>query len=209
MTKLGKKNQKRLAKLVSMALMCAGGLCSLPSVASAAEATVTNVTGAKDSYNVLSTPDGAVVETSSGSNEFYAPTADVLNITGAFNANSINFYGGFDAGASGKTVNINGTDIVVNVVGGGKSTGYNVTGNHVNFLGGTTKVEGIDGGRGKDVSDNHVKISAGSIVKYDGGGYGVYISGGYFLSHKKPMDEFTHTKRFLTPGLYFMKIEMA
>ena len=33
----------------------------------------------------------------------------------------------------------------------------------------------------------------------------VYISGGYFLSHKKPMDEFTHTKRFLTPGLFFMK----
>ena len=37
MTKLSKKNQKRLAKLVSMALMCAGGLCSLPSVASAEE----------------------------------------------------------------------------------------------------------------------------------------------------------------------------
>ena len=44
MTKLGKKNQKRLAKLVAAALMCTGGLCSLPSVASAEEVTVTNVT---------------------------------------------------------------------------------------------------------------------------------------------------------------------
>lgn len=33
----------------------------------------------------------------------------------------------------------------------------------------------------------------------------VYISGGYFLSHKELPVEFSHTKRFLTPGLFFMK----
>ena len=134
MTKLGKKNQKRLAKLVSMALMCTGGLCSLPSVASAAEATVTNVTGAKDSYNVFSTPDGAVVETSSGSNEFYAPTADVLNITGTFGANSISFLGGYSSGAgvSGKTINVNGANISVQDIYGGFDASGSVEGNTVN-----------------------------------------------------------------------------
>ena len=56
MTKLGKKNQKRLAKLVVAALMCiGGGLFSPPSVASASEVTVTNVTGsgtAVDPYGI-------------------------------------------------------------------------------------------------------------------------------------------------------------
>ena len=33
----------------------------------------------------------------------------------------------------------------------------------------------------------------------------VYISGGYFLSHKQLLDEFQHDRRFLTPGMYFMK----
>lgn len=33
----------------------------------------------------------------------------------------------------------------------------------------------------------------------------VYISGGYFLSHKKIREEFSHTRRYLPPGVYFMK----
>ncbi len=183
MTKLGKNNQKRLAKLVAAALMCTGGLCSLPSVASAAEATVTGVTGTSGAYTVTSDPaGGAVIAISTGSNGFFAPTANVLNITGTFTANDIYFYGGYNAGASGKIVNINGTNIVVDNITGGHAglAGCTVTRNHVNFLGGTTTLKEIYGGNGKDTSsDNHVKIAAGSTVKYIGDVAGIaYICGG-------------------------------
>ncbi len=183
MTKLGKKNQKRLAKLVSMALMCAGGgLFSLPSVASASEVTVTNVTGDSPLYDV-DPSEGMKYWGSIFDRTKWSPTsANVLNITGAFDANQIEFYGGYNAGASGKTVNIKGTDtdIGVSTVAGGYANGnYSVTGNHVNFLGGTTTVWEIYGGFGKngaDVSNNHVNIAKGSTVKYSG--YGVMIFGG-------------------------------
>lgn len=33
----------------------------------------------------------------------------------------------------------------------------------------------------------------------------IYISGGYFLSHDSISVEFRHTRRFLTPGMFFMK----
>ena len=189
MTKLGKKNQKRLAKLVAAALMCTGGLCSLPSVALAEEVTVTNVTANGPlAYAVTSDPaDGMNVPPGSSLNTiiFFPKTANVLNITGTFDATTslmggIMFYGGYDAGAIGKTVNINGTDIVVGTIAGGWANGnYSVTENHVNFLGGTTTVSQIYGGdgvNGANVSKNHVNIAEGSTIKYKG--YGVAICGG-------------------------------
>lgn len=188
MTKLGKKNQKRLAKLVAVTLMCAGGgLFSPPSVASAEEVTVTNVT---PTGNPLPAPQYTVDSEPSNSMTIirtmcYPNTVDVLNITGTFTADSIQFYGGVDATASGKTVNINGTDIAVGTIAGGDIHplgGYSVTGNHVNFLGGTTTVQHIYGGfvesNSDASSDNHVKIAEGSTVKYAAPGYGTIISGG-------------------------------
>ena len=195
MTKLSKKNQKRLAKLVALTLMCTGGLCSLPSVASAEEVTVTNVTANGPlAYAVTSDPaDGMNVPPGSSLNTivFFPKTANVLNITGTFDATTsglggIKFYGGYNEGASGKTVNITGTgtDIAVGTIAGGWANGnYSVTGNHVNFLGGTTTVSQIYGGdgvNGANVSKNHVNIAEGSTIKYTG--YGVAICGGMGLA---------------------------
>ncbi len=183
MTKLGKNNQKRLAKLVAAALMCAGGgLFSPPSVASAEEVTVSNVTGSNPLYDVTS--DGGMMNPPGArfKDVWYPISANVLNITGTFNADAIKFYGGYDAGAFGKTVNIKGTgtDIAVGTIAGGWANGnYSVTGNHVNFLGGTTTVSEIYGGdgvNGANVSKNHVNIAEGSTIKYKG--YGVAICGG-------------------------------
>ena len=194
MAKLGKKNQKRVAKLVAAALMCAGGgLFSLPSVASADEVTVTNVTTQGLGYAVTSDPaDGITVPPGSSLTHltFFPTSANVLNITGTFNATTdqfggINFYGGYNEGASGKTVNITGTgtDIAVGTIAGGWANGnYSVTGNHVNCLGGTTTAQyiyGGDGVNGANVSKNHVNIAKGSTIKYDFyGGYGTSIVGG-------------------------------
>lgn len=187
MKKFNSKQQKNLAKFVAVALMCTGGLFSPPSVVSAEEVTVTDVT---PTGQPLPNPQYTVVSEPSNSmniirNMCYPKTADVLNITGTFTADSIQFYGGVDAAASGKTVNINGTDIAVGTIAGGYShplASDPVTGNHVNFLGGTTTALYIYGGFGpnsSDVSDNHVKIAEGSTVKYDFyGGYGTSIVGG-------------------------------
>jgi hypothetical protein len=187
MTKLSKKNQKRLAKLVALTLMCTGGLCSLPSVASAEEVTVTNVTDVTvlmPSYEVTSDPAGGMTNPPGArfKTEWYPTSANILNITGEFTADSIMFYGGYNEGASGKTVNITGTgtDIAVGTIAGGSANeNYSVTGNHVNFLGGTTTVSliyGGDGVNGANVSKNHVNIAEGSTIKYKG--YGVAICGG-------------------------------
>ena len=192
MTKLSKKNQKRLAKLVALTLMCTGGLCSLPSVASASEVTVTGVNIQGLGYAVTSDPaDGIYVPPGSSLTQliFFPASANVLNITGTFDATtaslgSIQFYGGYstDGAVSGKTVNIDGTgtDIAVGTIAGGWANGnYSVTGNHVNFLGGTTTVTEIYGGNGvngANVSKNHVNIAEGSTIKYKG--YGVAICGG-------------------------------
>ena len=190
MKKFNSKHQKQLAKLVAAALMCSGGLFSPPSVASAEEVTVTDVNTYGLGYAVTSDPvDGMNVPPGSSATHlvFYPATANVLNITGTFNATtsglgSIKFYGGYNEGAIGKTVNIigTGTDIAVGTIAGGWANGnYSVTGNHVNFLGGTTTVSQIYGGdgvNGANVSKNHVNIAEGSTIKYKG--YGVAICGG-------------------------------
>ena len=220
MKKFNSKQQKQLAKLVAAALMCAGGgLFSPPSVASAEEVTVTDVTQQGFGYVVTSDPaDGMTVPSGSSAVHvaFYPATANVLNIMGTFDATTspiggIRFFGGYstDGAVSGKTVNIDGTDIAVgNIIGGWANGNYSVTGNHVNFLGGTTTMQTISGGIGENgtdvsdnhvnflggtttvqaitggsgvngASDNHVKIAAGSTVKYDFyAGYGTHIIGG-------------------------------
>ena len=220
MKKFNSKQQKKLAKFVAAALMCAGGgLFGPPSVASAEEVTVTDVTQQGFGYVVTSDPaDGMTVPSGSSAVHvaFYPATANVLNITGTFDATTspiggIRFFGGYstDGAVSGKTVNINGTDIAVgNITGGWANGNYSVTGNHVNFLGGTTTMQTISGGIGENgtdvsdnhvnflggtttvqaitggsgvngASDNHVKIAAGSTVKYDFyAGYGTHIIGG-------------------------------
>ncbi|WP_026759789.1 autotransporter outer membrane beta-barrel domain-containing protein [Selenomonas ruminantium] len=115
---------------------------------------------------------------------FYPTSANVLNVTGSFTADALTLIGGYDAGANGATVNINGTNITLYSIYGGKNNG-SVTGNHVNFLGGTTiftpETAIITGGYGSGtVTDNHVNISEGSTVMYNGGngGYGSMIKGG-------------------------------
>ena len=196
MTKLGKKNQKRLAKLVVAALMCTGGgLFSPPSVASASEVTVTNVTGsgtAVDPYVVK--PDGSMeqifitsVNPHSPTNCYYAPTADILKITGTITASSIRFYGGFNRSpgtcVSGKTVNINGTEITVHNIYGGLNESGNVEGNTVNVESGTITLNSVGGGlvetQTSDPSTgsaigNHLNITGGNLS-----GYGCTIYGGF------------------------------
>ncbi len=200
MTKLSKKNQKRLAKLVSMALMCAGGLCSLPSVASASEVTVTNVTGSgttDDPYVVK--PDGSVIPTAGEANAFYAPTANVLNITGTFSADKIYFCGGYNPDnsatcVSGKTINVKGTNIFVKSIYGGvsESGNGNVEGNTVNVESGTIRLNSIGGGlvqkflgpssvKGGSALGNHVNITGGKIggkINLGGDDDGCTIYGG-------------------------------
>ena len=190
MKKFNSKQQKQLAKFVAVALMCTGGLFSPPSVVSAEEVTVTDVNTQGLGYAVTSDPaDGMNVPPGSSATHlvFYPATANVLNITGTFDATTsglggIKFYGGYNEGAIGKTVNITGTgtDIAVGTIAGGWANGnYSVTGNHVNFLGGTTTVSQIYGGdgvNGANVSKNHVNIAEGSTIKYKG--YGVAICGG-------------------------------
>ncbi|SDP16900.1 autotransporter outer membrane beta-barrel domain-containing protein [Selenomonas ruminantium] len=195
MTKLGKKHQKQLAKLVTTALICAGGgLFSPPSVASAEEVTVTGVGGSSGAYTVTSIPDGAMQQILSitppgnPTNWFYAPTADVLNITGAISANNIRFYGGYNRNpgtcVSGKTVNINGTTIFVNGICGGVNESGNVEGNTVNVASGTITISSIEGGLVDKLTldsasgsalGNHVNITGGTI---NPGGYGGIIYGG-------------------------------
>ena len=185
MTKLSKKNQKRLAKLISMALMCAGGLCSLPSAASATEATVKNVTGSSGSYNFDCDPDGSVGWIKPDSTDYCVPTAadvDVLNIKGTFNTGDLGFLGGYSsvAGVSGKTINVkdNGTNITVLMIYGGldaSGSSVSVEGNTVNVASGTIFTTIIGGGRGGIASGNHVNITGGTI---NYGGYGCTIVGG-------------------------------
>lgn len=190
MTKLGKKHQKQLAKLVAAALICAGGgLFSPPSVASAEEVTVTGVGGTSGAYTVTSIPGGVMVPAGGWNNYFYAPNYDVLNITNTISANNIRFYGGYNGNpgtcVSGKTVNVNGTTIFVNSIRGGMNESGNVEGNTVNVASGTITVPGIIGGvvesHGSDLSgegsalNNHVNITGGTINK---GGYGCSIYGG-------------------------------
>ncbi len=185
MTKLGKNNQKRLAKLVAAALMCAGGgFFSLPSVATAAEATVTGVTGSSGTYTATCAPLNSVECIKPDTTDYCFPTAgyDVLNIEGTFNTGDLGFLGGYSpiAGVSGKTVNIkdNGTNLTANMIYGGLHTSgssVSVEGNTVNVASGTIFTTIIGGAWGGSPSGNHVNITGGTI---NYGGYSCQIFGG-------------------------------
>ena len=181
--------------------MCTGvGLFSPPSVASASEVTVTNVTGSGttvDPYVVK--PDGSVIPTAGEANAFYAPTANVLNITGTFSADKIYFCGGYNPDnsatcVSGKTINVKGTNIFVKSIYGGvsESGNGNVEGNTVNVESGTIRLNSIGGGlvqkflgpssvKGGSALGNHVNITGGKIggkINLGGDDDGCTIYGG-------------------------------
>ena len=199
MRNCSKTKQKRLAKFVLAALMCTGGgLYNLSPEVYAAEATVTHVTGTAGSYDVTSDPPGSVIVTSpSTSNTFYAPAADVLNITGTF-AGSISFCGGYSSGTgvSGKTVNINGANISVTEICGGWDTSGSVEGNTVNVASGTVALLSITGAYGSSTSGNHVNITGGAI-NYSG--YGCYLYGGDSASGNAENNTVTISGGELTP----------
>ena len=182
MTKLGKKNQKRLAKLVSMALMCAGGLCSLPSVASAEEvkevtwdgsvtgSTPTNVTpanalefgGLGNSYAYITN----TFVTQGYKTVTLLPNGDTHYVTPGYNNTT--------AALSGFTLNVNG-GFWNNVYGAFSRGGGNVTGNKVYIKGGTVGGEVFGGSAdiSGNVRDNEVHIEDGNVNHNIIGGYSI------------------------------------
>ena len=183
MTKLGKKNQKRLAKLVAAALMCAGGLCSLPSVASAEEVKeVTwdgSVTGSTPT-NV--TPANAMEIDGPSSYVIYAHITNTY-VTQGYKTVTLNSGGttlivtpGYNrtttAALSGFTLNVNG-GFWNNVYGAFSRGGGDVTGNKVYIKGGTVGGEVFGGSAdiSGNVRDNEVHIEDGNVNHNIIGGY--------------------------------------
>ena len=183
MTKLGKKNQKRLAKLVAAALMCAGGLCSLPSVASAEEVKeVTwdgSVTGSTPT-NV--TPANAMEIDGPSSYVIYAHITNTY-VTQGYKTVTLNSGGttlivtpGYNrtttAALSGFTLNVNGGNWS-SVYGAYSPKGGDVTGNKVYIKGGTVggEVFGGSADMSGNVRDNEVHIEDGNVNHNIIGGY--------------------------------------
>ncbi len=185
MTKLSKKNQKRLAKLVSMALMCAGGLCSLPSVASAEEvkevtwdgsvtgSTPTNVTPANAlEFGGLGNIYAYITDTfvtQGYKTVTLLPNGDTHYVTPGYNNTT--------AALSGFTLNVNGGNWRTGVYGAYSDGGGDVTGNKVYIKGGSTTVDGQVIGGSADVSgnvkDNEVHIEDGNVNHNIYGGYSI------------------------------------
>ena len=185
MTKLGKKNQKRLAKLVAAALMCAGGLCSLPSVASAEEVKeVTwdgSVTGSTPT-NV--TPANAMEIDGPSSYVIYAHITNTY-VTQGYKTVTLNSGGttlivtpGYNrtttAALSGFTLNVNGGNWS-SVYGAYSPKGGDVTGNKVYIKGGTVGGEVFGGSAdiSGNVRDNEVHIEDGNVNHNIIGGYSI------------------------------------
>ena len=182
MKRFGRKYQKRLAKLVTVALMCTGGgLFSLPHVASAAEVKeVTwdgSLTSSQTPTNV--TPDNAAMELS-GTPKVYAHITDtyvtqgyktLTLIPGGTTVYVMAGYNNTKDALSGFTLNFNG-GIWNYSYGAFSEKGGNVTENKVYINGGT--VEEVDGGRANvagNVKDNEVHIEDGNVTNYIYGGY--------------------------------------
>ena len=182
MKRFGRKYQKRLAKLVTVALMCTGGgLFSLPHVASAAEVKeVTwdgSLTSSQTPTNV--TPDNAAMELS-GTPKVYAHITDtyvtqgyktLTLIPGGTTVYVMAGYNNTKDALSGFTLNFNG-GIWNYSYGAFSEKGGNVTENKVYINGGT--VEEVDGGRANvagNVKDNEVHIEDGNITDFIYGGY--------------------------------------
>ena len=167
MLRRAKKHQKKLAKLVLAALLCTGGAYGLlhPSVASAADPVT--VTGYSSSSGFA--PDPSTMKYYSydyGYYYAYAPTdgtITVLNLAqgtaeGAWSdpMHVAGHFGSGTSGASGVTVNMTGTDVVVSNLYGGFAVG---TGSSSTDLG--------------TASDNTVNISAGKVSTRVAGGYSI------------------------------------
>ena len=182
MKRFGRKYQKRLAKLVTVALMCTGGgLFSLPHVASAAEVKeVTwdgSLTSSQTPTNV--TPDNAAMELS-GTPKVYAHITDtyvtqgyktLTLIPGGTTVYVMAGYNNTKDALSGFTLNFNG-GIWNYSYGAFSEKGGNVTENKVYINGG--KVVEVDGGRANvagNVKDNEVHIEDGNITDFIYGGY--------------------------------------
>ena len=164
-----KKHQKKLAKLVLAALLFTGGGHGLmsPSVAEAADPVTVTVTGYSSSSGFA--PDPSTMKYYSydyGYYYAYAPTdgtVTVLNLAqgtavGAWSdpMHVAGHFGSGTSGASGVTVNMTGTDVVVSNLYGGFAVG---TGSSSTDLG--------------TASDNTVNISAGKVSTRVAGGYSI------------------------------------
>ena len=167
MLRKAKKHQKKLAKLVLAALLCTGGVYGLMSPSVAAAADPVTVTGYSSSSGFA--PDPSTMKYYSydyGYYYAYAPTdgtVTVLNLAqgiaeGAWSdpMHVAGHFGSGTSGASGVTVNMTGTDVVVSNLYGGFAVG---TGSSSTDLG--------------TASDNTVNISAGKVSTRVAGGYSI------------------------------------
>ena len=159
-----KKHQKKLAKLVLAALLFTGGGHGLmsPSVAEAADpVTVTGYASGNfvpdsssmrsyyyDYYYYYAPADGTVTDLNLAQGTAQGAWSDPGRVAGR--------YGSGTSGASGVTVNMTGTDVVVSNLYGGFAVG---TGSSSTDLG--------------TASDNTVNISAGKVSTRVAGGYSI------------------------------------
>ena len=168
MAKSKPKIQKRLAKLVLASLLFTGGaqLAISPSVAEASEV-VTEVTGCTyTETGPIFTPNGSMI--TANYNYAFIPAdtnTTVLNLNGDWSF-STTIYGHHEAGSSdvsGYRVNLNGPKIDWSLYGAYARGGGNATDNHVKVSTGT--VEEIAGGVSKEGSaiGNSVEIEGGTI----------------------------------------------
>ena len=167
MLKMSRKPSKKLAKLVLATLLFTGGaqLAISPSVAEASKV-VTTVTGATytggTSGKWIFTPEGSMIQ-----NGYAFIPADtnttVLNLNGDWSF-SMDIYGHHEAGSSdvsGYTVNLNGPKIDWSLYGAIAGDGGNATDNHVKVSTGTVKeiVAGAYGNYPQKMTKNSVTVS--------------------------------------------------
>ncbi|MBQ5344176.1 MAG: hypothetical protein J6F33_03155, partial [Acidaminococcaceae bacterium] len=176
MLRRSKKHQKKLAKLVLAALLFSGGVHGLmtPSVAEAAgSVTVTGYASGNFA------PDSSKMRSYYYDySYYYAPTDGTVTelylaqgtAQGAWSNPGIvaGHYGSGASGASGVTVNMTGTDVVVSNLYGGLAVG---TGSSSTDLG--------------TASNNIVNISAGTVA--------TRVAGGYSSTKSYAIDEYHYT----------------
>ncbi|MBO5605651.1 MAG: autotransporter outer membrane beta-barrel domain-containing protein [Acidaminococcaceae bacterium] len=178
MLKKKTKIQKRLAKIVLTALLCTGGVHGLysPSPVEASELTVTGCTWT--TTGPIFTPEGSMIQVK---NEYAFIPADtnttVLNLNGDWNF-SVYIYGHHEAGSSdvsGYTVNLNGPKISYGLEGADAKGGGNATDNHVKVSTGTVNglVAGGYSSKGSAIG-NSVEIEGGTFSP----SYGTAVAGG-------------------------------
>ena len=180
MLKKKTKIQKRLAKIVLTALLCTGGVHGLysPSPVEASEVTVTGCTG------ITFTPAGSM-KSDSGDYAFIPADTNttVLNLNGDWSC-AYSIYGHSEnssSDVSGYRVNLNGPELSyssgdINLYGAKVRYGGNATDNHVKVSAGTVKGR-IAGGLSSDGSaiGNSVEIEGGT---FGGGYYAIAVAGG-------------------------------